>query len=523
MAQSEISTAVEWEKGNAKNANEKLKVDSSSSDGVGDVEHDTGEVDVDVDSFTKEETTKILRKVDYRLVPLLGVLYLLAFIDRGNIGNAKIAGMNEDLQLRGMQYNIALTVFFVPYSLFEVPSNIVLKILRPSVWISVMLFSWGTVMTLMGIVANYRGLVVARFFLGVTEAGFFPAASFLLTIWYRRYEVQTRMAIFYAGASLSGAFSGLLAFGIEKMHGVGNLAGWRWIFILEGLVPVACSFGVWLILPDSPEHARFLTPTERKFITARLSADTGSGQGKVTNSDKIKWHHILAAFKDWKIWAAVVMFWGNSIGVYGFTATVPTVIRDLGYTAANAQLMTIPIYVAAMMLTLTFAFFSDRYETRTPFIMGGFSIAVVGFIALLAIPHPKLPGVTYGMLFLIAMGMYSPFTSIVCLIGNNLAPSSKRAVGMALLISCGNMGGIAGSNIFFAAEAPKYRTGFSVSLVMCVAGIIMAFVLRVTYARLNRERDRQLAEMGEEMLRTRYSEQELLDMGDKSPFYRYSV
>ncbi|KAK2811655.1 hypothetical protein FQN50_001998 [Emmonsiellopsis sp. PD_5] len=521
MAQPEISPALKGEEMRIENVDEKGKVDSSSSDIIGSVE--AADNEVDVDSFSDAETTKILRKVDYRLVPLLGVLYLLAFIDRGNIGNAKIAGMNDDLKLHGMQYNIALTVFFVPYSLFEIPSNIVLKILRPSLWISVMMLAWGTVMTLMGIVADYRGLVVARFFLGVTESGFFPAATFLLTIWYRRYEVQTRMAIFYAAASLSGAFSGLLAFGIQKMHGVGNLAGWRWIFILEGLLPVACAFVVWFILPDSPERASFLTPIERKFITARLSSDPGTGGGKVTNNDKIKPRHIWAAFKDWKIWAAVVMFWGNSIGVYGFTATVPTVIRDLGYTAANAQLMTIPIYVVAMLLTLTFAYFSDRLQTRTPFIMAGFSIAVVGFIALLAIPHPDLPGLTYGMLFLIAMGMYSPFTSIVCLTGNNLAPSSKRAVGMALLISCGNMGGIAGSNIFLAAEAPKYRTGFSVSLAMCVAGIAMAYVLRVSYGRINRERDQLVAEEGEEAIRARYTEEELLLMGDKSPFYRYTI
>ncbi|PGH06807.1 hypothetical protein AJ79_06449 [Helicocarpus griseus UAMH5409] len=542
MAPSEISPATEWEKTRIEHADEKIKVDSASSDDLGTVEAATEEVDVE--SYSKEETTRILRKVDYRLVPLLAVLYLLAFIDRGNLGNAKIAGMNDDLPLRGMQYNIALTVFFVPYAVFEVPSNIVLKILRPSLWISVMLFSWGTVMTLMGIVQNFQGLVAARFFLGFTESGFFPAATFLLTLWYRRYEVQSRMAVFYAAASLSGAFSGLLAFGIEKMHGVGNLAGWRWIFILEGLVPVACSFVIWFILPDSPERATFLTPSERKFLVARLSSDTGSGQGKTTNSDKIKWHHIIAAFKDWKTWAAVVMFWGNTIGVYGydhnseqqsmysalsanqvssFTATVPTVIRDLGYTAANAQLMTIPIYVVAMLLTLIFAFLSDRYETRTPFIMAGFSIAVLGFIALLAIPHPELPGLTYGMLFLIAMGMYSPFTSVVCLVGNNLAPSSKRAVGMAILISVGNLGGIAGSNIFFEADAPKYVTGFSVCLATCASGIVMAYVLRVTYSRINRERDALIAEKGEEAVRAAYTEEEMLDLGDRSPFYRYTV
>ena len=154
--------------------------------------------------------------------------------------------MSDDLKLVGSQYNIALTMFFIPYALLEVPSNIVLKLMRPSWWIAIMMFSWGLVMyisdkhvvlnrstdllvrTLMGIVQDFSGLVAARWFLGVTESGFFPAASFLLTLFYKRYEVLTRLAIFYSTASLSGAFGGLFAFALEKMDGLGGLEGWRW-------------------------------------------------------------------------------------------------------------------------------------------------------------------------------------------------------------------------------------------------------------------------------------------------------
>lgn len=172
-------------------------------------------------------------------------------------------------------------------------------------------------MTLMGLVHNTQGLYAARFFLGVTESGFFPAATYLLTIWYKRYEVQGRMAIFYAAASLSGAFSGLLAYAIEQMDGVAGLGGWQWIFILEGIIPVAMATCIWKILPDSPETASFLTPREREYIVNRLAMDTGSGKGKVTNNDKITMKHIIDAFKQYQIYGAVVMFWANTIGVYG--------------------------------------------------------------------------------------------------------------------------------------------------------------------------------------------------------------
>lgn len=151
----------------------------------------------------------------------------------------------------------------------------------------------------------------------IVQAGFFPAATFLLTIWYKRYEYQRRFAIFFSMASMAGAFSGLLAFAIEKMDGIGGRSGWQWIFIIEGLVPIATSFVVWKILPDSPETASFLDARERRFVIDRIAEETGSGEGRVTNNDKIQLHHVVSAFKEWRVWAKVFVYWGNSVGVYG--------------------------------------------------------------------------------------------------------------------------------------------------------------------------------------------------------------
>ncbi|RDW58327.1 hypothetical protein BP5796_12257 [Coleophoma crateriformis] len=470
------------------------------------------------------EARRIVRKIDFRLVPLLAFLFLIVQIDRTNIGNANIAGMPQDLHLTGPQFNIAVSIFFVPYALLEVPSNIVLKILRPSIWISILCFSWGTVMTLMGIVSNRQGLYICRVFLGVFESGFFPAAMYLLTIWYQRYEVQRRMSVVFAAAPLAGAFSGLLAYAIEHMDGIAGFGGWRWIFILEGLFPVAFSFILYFILPDSPETANFLTKPEREFLVNRVALqNAGNHSTYVTNTDKIQWRYIKAAFLEWKTWASVIPYLSSTTGVYGFTATVPTVIQQLGYTSTNAQLMTIPVYLAATITTLIVGWLSDRIKQRTPFIMGCLSIAVIGFVAELAIPHPKFPGVTYFFLFFITVGLFSPVVSIITLTANNVAPSSKRAVGMAIMMSFGNLGGVCGSNIYLAYQKPKYQTGFGVSLGFCVAGIIMAAVLRVAYRRENDKRDELLAREGEERVRARFTDQELLEMGDRSPFFRYTL
>lgn len=198
-------------------------------------------------------------------------------------------------------------------------------------------------------------------------------------------------------------------------------------------------------------------------------------------------------------------------------------IKGLGYSAANAQLLTIPIYVFASILTIIFAWWSDKVQTRSPFIMCGFAIAACGFIAQLAIPHPKWPGLTYGFLFPVAGGLYCPFIILVSWIANSLAPSSKRAVGMALLISVGNMGGIMGSNIYLEREVPKYRTGFGVSLAMSCLSIVMTYVVRRAYQSENTKREALLREHGEEAIRARYSDQELLELGDKSPFFKYTL
>jgi MFS family permease len=196
-----------------------------------------------------------LEQMDIRLIPVLALLYLLSFLDRkpapssnaprpaqtnrhaptgGNIGNAKIEGLQEDLDLTDDQYNWCLTAFFFTYAAFEVPSNLMLKRVRPSVWLPSIMVAWGVVMTLMGIVHNYAGLLAARIFLGVTEAGLFPGVAYYLTNWYKREEIQLRQAMFFSAASVAGAFSGLLAFAIGKMDGIAGLHGWQWIFVLEG-------------------------------------------------------------------------------------------------------------------------------------------------------------------------------------------------------------------------------------------------------------------------------------------------
>ncbi|KAJ4397346.1 hypothetical protein N0V93_001571 [Gnomoniopsis smithogilvyi] len=469
-----------------------------------------------LDSFKHLDEKKILRKMDLRLIPVLALLYLLSFLDRGNIGNAKIEGLQEDLGLRSYEYNWCLTAFFFTYAAFEVPSNLLLKKLRPSRWLPAIMVAWGLVMTLMGIVQNYHGLLAARLFLGVAEAGLYPGVAYYLTMWYCRHEIQLRQAMFFSAASVAGAFSGLLAFGISKMDGVGNLAGWRWIFILEGIVTVLVAFASFWLLHDFPETAKFLTEEERAFVVYRLKYQGQSGQ-RVAQAEEFQWKYVGQAFADWQIWINIFVYWGIVCPLYGISLFLPTIVKNLGYTSSTAQLLTVPIYVTAAILAVVFAYISDRVGKRSPFIIVFLCIMVVGFSMCIATDPNKKPAVVYAGVFIIACSIYPSFPGNISWLSNNLAGSYKRSAGMAIQIGVGNLGGAMASNFYREPDSPRYILGHSLELGFVCLGILAAVVLNVGYASINKKREKRSVEGGEDG----YGNQELSELGDKAYTFRY--
>ena len=405
---------------------------------------------IDRPDFSHIDAAKVLRKMDLRLMPMLTVLYLLCFLDRGNIGNAKIQGMDTDLNLVGSQYNIALTAFFLTYTTFELPSNLLLKKLRPSVWLPTIMVAWGTVTTLTGIVQNYHGLVAARIFLGVAEAGMYPGVTYFITMWYCRSEAQLRQAMFYSGASVAGAFSGLLAYAIVKMDGTGGLSGWRWIFILEGILTVVVGIASFFLLYDFPETATFLTPEEREWVVYRLKYQGSKDSGRlIAEEEGFRWKYVLDALGDWQLYAGLFMYWGIVSPLYGISYFLPTIINQLGYTAATAQLLTIPVYITASIIAVIAGWAADKQGKRFPYIFGFTIMIGVGFIlAIAGSAIGNLPGLVYAGVFIATCGVYSAFPGNVQWIASNMSGSYKRAAGMALHIGIGNFGGAMASNFY---------------------------------------------------------------------------
>ncbi|CAG8589414.1 7270_t:CDS:10 [Ambispora gerdemannii] len=462
------------------------------------------------DKQQKEMERQILRKMDFRLIPLLALLYLMSFLDRVNIGNAKLANLEADLGLHGAQYNWALSIFFFGYISIEIPSNIILMKTKPSLWIPFIMFLWGGITALMSLVKNFTELMVTRFFLGLAEGGLFPGVVFYLTLWYRRSEQNFRISLFFAASGAAGAFGGLIAYAIMKMHGVGGLAGWQWIFILEGLSTIVIAFAAFFWITDYARSARWLTQEEREFAEKRLKEDAGVAY--IPHFDK---RHLKAAFQDWKIYLAMVMSVNTGMEAYSFTLFLPVIIKGLGFERALSQLLTVPPYVLAAIVTVFVAVHSDKTGYRGPYIVVSAAVGIIGYIMMIF-----LKSVTgkYIASMIIAMGLFPCIGTGITWITNNLAGDAKRAIGAALLTMSANIGGIFAGQIYRANDAPHYTMGHTISGVSLLGVLITAVIFEVLLKRVNR-----LKVHDPERFTRNLSEDEIKNLGDWHPGFYYTL
>ncbi|OTA22046.1 hypothetical protein BTJ68_14650 [Hortaea werneckii EXF-2000] len=289
-------------------------------------------------NYSHADRQRTKHKVDIRLVPMLAALYLVAHLDRSNIGNTKIEGIDDDLGINGWQWSLLLSVFFVPYVLLEVPSNIILKKFdRPSIHMGILATGWGVMMTLHGVVNNYARILVLRILLGVFEAGFFPGAVYLTSFWYMPQDLAARISWFYCFSALSGAFSGLLAAAIAQMDGVGGYEGWRWIFILEGLVSVTLGILVFFVLVDTPARGhKWLKPDEIRFLELQRFIKQGGRFQDETKEKKFIWRDLKACCLDWRLWLLTWTQFAQSAMAYGTKFNLPTLTSAMGYQNYSA-------------------------------------------------------------------------------------------------------------------------------------------------------------------------------------------
>ncbi|OJD31075.1 mfs transporter [Diplodia corticola] len=454
---------------------------------------------------------KLLWKLDLKLIPWLSFLYLISFLDRTNIGNAKIDGLQDDLGMTNGQYNASLSIFFVSYSLAEPLTNVLLKRMRPSVFLPAIMFMWGICMMTMGLVHNFAGLATARFFLGLTEAGLFPGINYLLSCWYKRSEFGVRAAIFFSAAALAGSFGGLLAAAIAQMGGVGGKPGWAWIFILEGLATILVGGISFWMVHDFPDDAKFLSPDDRARVIRRLKADKQSS----AEHEEFKMEYFWASVKDWKTYAFAIIYMGCDGALYAFSLFLPTIINELGYASTTANLLSVPPYAAAAILTVAVGWLADRTRLRGYCNIAISFLGIIGFGMLLG---STSPAVKYAGTFLGAAGIYPCVSNTISWASNNVEGVYKRGVTLGFVIGWGNLNGVVSSNIYRQQDRPRYLVGHGVVLAYLVAFLLLGSVF--THLALRRENARRRRGDRDVWIEGK-GEKEIELLGDMRPDFTY--
>ena len=293
------------------------------------------------------------------------------------------------------------------------------------------------------------------------------------------------------------------------MKGVGGLNGWRWIFILEGILTVLVSAAAYFFIHNYPATASFLSEDERSRIYARLKSNNDA-----TRDEAFSWHNVVLALRDPKVWLYGLGFHTMSLPLYTLSLFLPTIIKALGYTAAQAQLLTVPPYTIATILTLTVAIASERTKIRAPFIMGTSALAIIGYIILLSDTRPS---VSYGGTILAAAGIYPSVAIVLSWPANNVSGQTKRATANALQISIGNLGAVLGTQLYRRNSGPRFFLGHSFALAYLCFNIIVVGTLWAVLRAENKKRDR--GERDDRLVGV--SEDEWL--GDDDPRWRFQT
>ncbi|GAA5883702.1 hypothetical protein JCM16303_004778 [Sporobolomyces ruberrimus] len=423
----------------------------------------------------KEMERRIVRKQDWRIMPLICLSYLLNLLDRTNLGNARTLNSDkpgeslvETLALKGLRYNIVVAIFFVPYVLLEFPSNLALKYFSPSKWISRIMVSWGIVTICTAAVSSYTGLIICRIFLAVAEAGFFPGVIYYLCFWYKSNERATRMAIFSASVAASGAFGGLIATGVGYLSGKAGLHGWQWLFVIEGIPAVLVGIVVWFALPDYPETAKFLTPAERAFATHRMGPFAPKGTDKHFDAKEA-----FACIKNWQFWAFAACYFclTNSLNTFGFFA--PTIVASLGFKGPMGQLLTVFPNIFAFFIIIFNSWHSDRTKERPLHILAGCALVGTGYLILAVVKHW---GVRYMGVFFIACtnAAVIPFLAFRTA---TVTGATSTAIATGGVIAIANTAGIVAPFLFPSKDSPRYLMGNWTSFSLIgVAALIVVFL-----------------------------------------------
>ncbi|KAL2760303.1 hypothetical protein ACRALDRAFT_1078926 [Sodiomyces alcalophilus JCM 7366] len=422
----------------------------------------------------------LVRKLDLFILPILWFMYLFNYLDRNALVNARLNGLEEHLGLEGTQYNTCVSILFVGYICGQVPSNMLLNRIRPSWYMAGFCLAWSIVSLLTYLADDYGSMMACRFLLGITEAPFYPGALYVISLFYTRKEIATRMSLFYTANMLASAFSGLIAAGIfSGLDGVKGLAGWRWLFIIQGAVSALVAVFAFFLLPDHPLQTRWLTPEQRQLAHHRIVLDTTDRREGTS-----VWVGLREALSDWRTWVFCLMY-NFHLSSISFQNFLPSVVQTLGYNTTITLVLTFPPYFFAAVMAVAIAYSSGRFNERTWHTTVCKTIVVAGFI---------IPAATYNIaarmvgIFLFVGFSFGINNVILGWISASLGQTNeKKAVAIAIANTLGNLSSVYMPYMWPASHGPRYLPAWMASIAFSVGVVILAWFMRTMLKRQNRK------------------------------------
>ncbi|KAL4875223.1 major facilitator superfamily domain-containing protein [Aspergillus karnatakaensis] len=423
--------------------------------------------------FDKKAESRLRLKIDFMILPTVALIYLFCFIDRANIGNARLAGLETDLNLQGNDYNHILSVFYISYIIFEIPCNLCCKWMGPGWFLPASTLLFGAISVATAFVNTIHQASGVRFLLGIFEAGMLPGIAYYLSRWYRRSELAFRLSLYIVMAPLAGAFGGLLASAILTLDHFGSLHTWRMIFAIEGVVTVGLGIISFFTLTDRPETAKWLTQEEKDLAIARIKSER---VGTTEVLDKIDTKKLLRGIFSPITLATSFIFLFNNVTVQGLAFFLPTIVRGIypDATVVRQQLHTVPPYIVGAFFTVLFPFISWRFDRRMPLFVAGPPLMMTGYIMFLA---SKENMVRYGATFLIASGAFAFGALTNAHVSNNVVSDTARSAAIGTNVMLGNIGGLISTWSFMAFDAPDYHIGNGLNLATSSMCLILSALM----------------------------------------------
>jgi MFS family permease len=401
-------------------------------------------------------------------------------------GNARLAGFEKDTGLKGYDYNTVLSVFYISYIIFEIPSNMACKWIGPGWFIPAISLGFGICSICTAFVNKIESACGVRFLLGLFEAGMLPGIAYYMSRWYRRSELTFRLSLYIVMAPLAGAFGGLLASGILKLPNFGGLRAWRMIFAIEGIITCGLSLISFFTMTDRPESARWLSPEEKDLAIARVKSER---VGATEVLDKLDVPKILRGIFSPITLATAFIFLLDNITVQGVAFFAPTIVRTIypRESVVSQQLHTVPPYVVGAFFTVVFPFLSWKFDRRNIFFIICAPLMMCGYIMFLASTNSQ---VRYGATFLIASGAFAFGALCNAQVAANVVSDTARSTAIGTTVMFGNIGGLISTWSFLPRDAPNYPIGNGLNLATSTTLFILAILTLGWMIADNRKRDK---------------------------------